>query len=85
MGLSLRFLTQSCPCGGVVPRGRQVKKGAHAWRRDRVFVPERCSAPQDGDTPLHFAASYGNAASVPKLLTAKAAKAATNRVRGKGG
>ena len=84
MGLSVRSLTRLRPCVGVVPRGAQVRNGAHAFHRERC-VPDLCCAPQGGDTPLHCAASYGNAASVAKLLTAEAAKDAKNRVRDKEG
>ena len=62
-----------------------MRKGAHAFHRERVCVPDLCRAPQKGDTPLHSAARYGNAASVAKLLTAEAAKDAKNKVRDKEG
>ena len=73
-----------CPSGGVVPRGVQVRKGAHALRRERVCVPDLCSAPQGGATPLHRAVRSGKAACVEKLLKAGAAMDATDPVRGKG-
>ena len=42
---------------------------------------ERCHAPQDGDTPLHFAAERGHAAVVEQLLAAGAVKDAMIKVR----
>ena len=71
-----------CPCEGVVPRGAQLSKGAHALRRERVCVLDLCRAPQRGDTPLHIAANKSHVAVVEKLLAAGAATETTNNVRG---
>ena len=80
----LSTFTRLHPCGGVVPRGALVQEGAHALRRERVCVPKRCRGPQDGDTPLHLAAATNQSSVVQRLLDAKAATDATNKVRGKG-
>ena len=50
----------------------------------RECLPERCRAPQAGDTPLHQAAEKGHAAVVEQLLAAGAAKNAKDEVRGVG-
>ena len=47
-------------------------------------MPERCRAPQNGDTPLDCAAGKGHAAVVEQLLAAGAATDAENNVRGAG-
>ena len=49
-----------------------MQEGAHALRRVRVCVPERCRAPQDGDTPLDLAAANGHAVLVEMLLAVEA-------------
>ena len=59
-----------------------MQEGAHALRRERVCVPERSRAPQDGNTPLHVAVANGHAAVLEKLLAARAATDPTDRVRG---
>ena len=46
------------------------------------YLPERCCAPQGGQTPLHCAAHGGYAAVVEPLLAAGAAVDAKNTVRG---
>ena len=48
-------------------------------------LPERCRAPQDGCTPLHFAVAEGHAAVVEQLLDAGADMEAKDKVRGQGG
>ena len=53
-------------------------------RGERGVLPERCRAPQDGRTPLHWAAEDGRAAVVEQLLAAGVAKDAKDRVRGIG-
>ena len=47
----------------------------------RVFLIERCRAPQGGHTPLHLAALEGRAMVVEKLLAAGTDKDATTNVR----
>ena len=54
-------------------------------RGERVCVPERCRAPQNGDTPLHLASASGHTKVVVKLLNAKATIEVKNKVRGRGG
>ena len=49
-------------------------------RGERGILPERCRAPQDGDTPLHMAANGGHAAVVEQLLAAGVAKEANDKV-----
>ena len=82
--VSSLFVFLCRPRGVVVPRGARVREGAHALRRERVCVPDLCRAPQDGWTPLHYAACEGHAACVEKLLTAGAVPDATDKVTGKG-
>ena len=53
-------------------------------RGERVCLPDRCRAPQDGDTPLHFAAACGHAAVAEQLLAAKADVEAKDTVMGEG-
>ena len=62
-----------------------MQEGAHAMRRERVCLPERCRAPQYGGTPLHVAVWEGHDAVVEKLLALGAAKDATDKVRVGGG
>jgi hypothetical protein len=50
--------------------------------REGSCLPERCRAPQGGETPLHFAAVYGRAAMLEQLLAAGAAADAKDYVRG---
>ena len=45
-------------------------------------LPERCHAPQWGESPLHRAAQRGHAAVVEQLLAAGAAVEAKDQVRG---
>ena len=58
--------------------GFVVKTVATAWEDARTCaeeggsLPERCRAPQDGETPLHRAARGGYAAVVEQLLAAGA-------------
>ena len=54
-------------------------------RGERRGLPDRCRAPQYGDTPLHYAALEGHAAVAGQLLAAKADVEAKDRVRGQGG
>jgi len=58
-------------------RGRTHLRGG-----ERGCLPEPCRAPQLGQTPLHWAAVFGNAAVVEKLLAAGAAADAKAEVRG---
>ena len=46
-------------------------------------MPERCCAPQRGQTPLHQAAHHGRVAVVEQLLAAGAAVDVKNNVSGK--
>ena len=55
---------------------------AHALaRRERECLAERCRAPQNGDMPLHRAATNGHAAIVEQLLAAGAVTHAKSKVR----
>ena len=54
-------------------------------RGERRCLPDRCRAPQAGDTPLHEAAYAGHAAVAEQLLAAKADVGAKNQVMGEGG
>ena len=49
-----------------------VGGGARTCAAREGCLPERCRAPQDGDTPLAGAAGYGHAAVVEQLLAAGA-------------
>jgi len=51
-------------------------------RGERRCLPDRCPAPQAGDTPLHRAAYAGHAAVAEQLLAAKADVGAKNHVMG---
>ena len=62
-----------------------MQEGAHALRRDKVCVPERCRALQGRATPLHYAVEKGHDAVVEKLLAAGAATDLMNQVRVRGG
>ena len=53
--------------------------------RGGACLPDRCPAPQAGDTPLHLAAFKGHAAVAGQLLAAKADVGAKNQVMGEGG
>ena len=62
----------------VAPFWRCGKEGG-GWREERKHfrgerrcVPERCRAPQAGNTPLHNGAGQGHAAVVEQLLVAGA-------------
>ena len=59
-----------------------MQEAAHALRRERVCLPERCRTPQNGTTPLHIAAVNDHAAVVEMLLHAGVDKNATDKVRG---
>ena len=54
-------------------------------RGERRCLPDRCRAPQRGETPLHKAAAKGHAAVAGQLLAAKADVAAKDQVMGQGG
>ena len=47
----------------------------------RGCLPERCRAPQAGDTPLHLAANSGHASVVEQLLECVVETDAKNKVR----
>jgi len=53
-------------------------------RRERGCLPDRCPAPQYGETPLYRAALEGHAAVVVQLLAAGAETEAKDMVRGQG-
>ena len=57
-------------------------RGRTRLRGERVCVPERCRATQNGDTPLHLASASGHTKVVVKLLNAKATIEVKNKVRG---
>ena len=61
-------------------------EGGHALaRRERACLPDRCRAPQKGETPLHRASRKGHAAVVEQLLAAGAdteAKDVVSKERG---
>jgi hypothetical protein len=89
-----RFLRVSCaflwlrpPGGDCKDRGgRGGGRGRTHWRGGETgCLPERCRAPQGGETPLHHAAEGGHAAVVEQLLAAGGAADATGKVRGKWG
>ena len=83
---SFRFLSRSCPSGGVIQRVAGSGRGrTHLRDGERGCLPERCCAPQNIWTPLHLAAVCGRAAVVEPLLTAGASVDATDKVRGGGG
>jgi len=66
--------------------GRGGGRGrTHLRGREGVFLPERCRAPQTGETPLHVAVNRGHAAVVEQLLAAGAAVDAGDKVRGEWG
>ena len=56
-------------------------EGAHALARREGCLPERCRAPQNGNTPLHLASWKGHASVVQQLLAAGAVTDATTGVR----
>ena len=66
------------------PRGPRVRggRGSTPLRGERGCAPDRCRAPQNGNTPLHGAAISGHSAVLEKLLAAGAAKDAPDEVRG---
>ena len=75
--LSLREFGTEDREGG---RGRTYLRGEEGG-----YLPERCHAPQEGQTPLHHAAKNGHAAVVEQLLAVGAAADAKDKVRGGGG
>ena len=83
---SFRFLSRSCPFGSVIQRVAGSERGsAHLRGGERGCLPERCRAPQWGQTPLHDAAENGGAAVVEPLLAAGAAVDAKDKVSQGGG
>jgi len=61
-------------------------RGRTRWRGGvGGCLPERCRAPQRGETPLHRAAEGGYPAAVEQLLAAGAAVDVKDEVRGKWG
>ena len=59
-----------------------MREGVHTLaRRESVCLTERCRAPQNGDTPLHFASRKGHAAVVNQLLAAGADWEVKTKVR----
>ena len=64
--------------------GRGCWRGCTHLRGEGGVLPERCRAPQDGFTPLHWAAAGGHAAVVEQLLAAGAAMDAKDNVKGVG-
>ena len=67
----------------MVPRGARVQEMAHEFEQRLGICLS--TAPQDGWTPLHFAASEGHATVVEQLLGAGAHIEAKSLVRGEGG
>ena len=60
-----------------------MREGAHALaRREGGCAPDRCHTPQDGATPLDFAAQHGHVEVVKTLLAAGAAMNVPDKVRG---
>ena len=65
--------------------GRGSGRGRTHLRREMRCLPDRCRAPQDGETPLQKAARNGHAVVAEKLLAAKADVKARSNVRGQAG
>ena len=59
--------------------------GTRTGADERGCLPERCRAPQWGETPLNHAAEEGHSAVVEQLLAAGAAVDAKDNVNGKWG
>ena len=71
--------------GGLVKTAVGEEGGARTCADERGCLSERFHAPQDGRTPLHHAAVYGDAAIVERLLAAGAVADAKDAVREGGG
>ena len=83
---SFCFLPPSCPSGSAIHRvAGSGKKRTHLRGGERGCLPERCHSPQDGEMPLHQAASQGHTPVVGQLLAAGAAVDAKDQVGGEWG
>ena len=77
----LLLLSRSCPSGSVMHRVVGAGGAARSCADERGGrLPERCHAPQCGETPLHRAAQRGHVAVVEQLLAAGAAVEAKDQV-----